>query len=266
MEEVGPGRRHSVCMLRRDLHRPSEGELAALADGSLVGERRAHVEAIVAASPELQATVQEQRRALSAVHAAAIPAPSGLRARVTAAPASAPRSSRRFVPALAAACVVIVALAVVLSTVGSAAPTVAQAAALASRPPTAPAPSVKTGAVLPGLRGAGLPYPYWEDHFGWRATGVRRDRLSGRPATTVFYDREGQRIGYTIVSGRSLAVPGTARVTVSNGTRISVVRVDGRTVATWLRRGHSCVLSGAGVPSGVLVRLAAYRSDGAIPY
>ncbi|MGI8505852.1 MAG: hypothetical protein ACR2MK_03440 [Solirubrobacteraceae bacterium] len=254
-------------MLRRDSHPPSEGELAALADGTLVGERSTHVEAIVAASPELQAIVQEQRRTLSAVHAAAVPAPSALRARVAAAaPASVSAGRRRVVPALAVACVAAVALAVVLGTIGSAAPTVAQAAALAARPPTAAAPLGNQGAVLPGLRGAGLPYPYWEDHFGWRATGVRRDRLSGRPTTTVFYRRAGQRIGYTIVSGPSLSVPGDARVTIRNGTRIAVVRVGGQTVATWLRRGHSCVLSGAGVPGSVLVHLAAFRSHGALPY
>jgi hypothetical protein len=33
-----------------------------------------------------------------------------------------------------------------------------------------------------------------------------------------------------------------------------------------LRRGHTCVLSGVGVPGRVLVRLAAWRGNGTIPY
>lgn len=64
---------------------PTERELAdlaALADGSLAPARRAEVEAPVAASPERQALVDEQRRAIRAVRAAAVPAPLSLRERV----------------------------------------------------------------------------------------------------------------------------------------------------------------------------------------
>jgi hypothetical protein len=254
-------------MLRRKPHRPSEGELAALADGSLAGDRRARVEAMVANSAELQSLVEEQRRAVSAVRAVAVSAPRGLRERFAGTTAAAAPPRRLiFAPALATACVLAVALAVVLGTIGSAAPTVAQAAQVALRPATAPAPAGNRGALLPDLRAAGLPYPYWADRFGWRASGVRRDRVSGRSMTTVFYVRAGRRIAYTIVSGPKLTAPGNARVTVREGTRIAIYRMDNRTVATWLRGGHSCVLSGAGVPTNALVELAAFRSDGAIPY
>ena len=61
-------------------------ELAALADGSLAPERRAAVEAHVAASPELAERLAEQKRALAYVHRAAadVEAPAGLRRRVEA--------------------------------------------------------------------------------------------------------------------------------------------------------------------------------------
>jgi hypothetical protein len=254
-------------MLRRDPQRPSERELAAFADGSLAGRRRARVEALVAGSPTLQAVVREQRDALDAIDRAAVPAPSGLRARVAGAgPVPAARRGRRFVPALASAALVAAVVAIVVATIGSGAPTVAEAASLASRPPTAAAPGGNRGALLPRLRAAGLPFPYWEDRFGWRATGVRRDSLSGRAATTVYYRHAGLMIGYTIISGRALAAPGDARVTVRDGTRLELFRAGGRTAVTWLRRGHTCVLSGAGVPGRVLVRLASWRGDGTIPY
>jgi hypothetical protein len=73
-------------------------------------------------------------------------------------------------------------------------------------------------------------------------------------------------VGYTIVSGRALAAPAGARVVVRDGIRIELFRAGGRTAVTWLRRGHACVLSGAGVPGRMLVRLAAWRGNGTIPY
>jgi hypothetical protein len=254
-------------MLRRDRHRPSERELAALADGSLAGRSRARVEALVAGSPKLQAVVREQRDALDAIHRAAIPAPAGLRTRVARGhPVAAARRDRRLVPGLASAGVLAAVVAVVLATIGSSAPTVAQAASLAARPATAAAPSGNRGALLPRVRAAGLPFPYWEDRFGWRASGVRSDSLSSRLTTTVFYRYAGRLIGYTVVSGHALAAPVNAQVTVRDGTRIELFRMGSRTAVTWLRRGHTCVLSGAGVPGTTLVRLAAWRGDGTIPY
>ena len=64
--------------------KPTERELAALADGSLAPERRAEVERLVAASPELQAVLAEQRRAVQAIQRRDEPAPSRLHARVEA--------------------------------------------------------------------------------------------------------------------------------------------------------------------------------------
>jgi hypothetical protein len=255
-------------MLRRDRNRPSDRDLAALADGSLRGRRREQMETLVAGSPELTAIVREQRDALDAIQHAAVGAPRGLRTRLQRADhAQAARNpTRRLAPALAAAGVLAAVVLVVLTLVGSGTPTVAQAASLALRAPAGVAPAGNRGAVLPRLRAAGLPFPYWEDRFGWKAFGVRHDRLGGRYTTTVFYRRSGRQIGYTIVSGGALAPPSRARVTVRNRVRIQLFAVDGRDAVTWLRHGHTCVLSGAGVPGRVLVRLAAFRSHGAIPY
>jgi hypothetical protein len=70
-------------------------ELAALADGSLSGERRAELQAEVEASPELASRLREQQRALALMQGAAdeVEAPPGLRARIEA-----QRSPRRSQP------------------------------------------------------------------------------------------------------------------------------------------------------------------------
>ena len=75
-------------MKRRREH-GSDGEiaeLAALADGSLAPERRAALEARVAASPELADRLSEQQRAVAAAQSAVngVEAPAALRARVEA--------------------------------------------------------------------------------------------------------------------------------------------------------------------------------------
>src|SRR5215213_2137683 len=61
-------------------------ELAALADGSLAPDRRAALEARVAASPELADRLAEQERAVALARSAAaeVEAPAALRARIEA--------------------------------------------------------------------------------------------------------------------------------------------------------------------------------------
>ena len=80
-------------------------ELAALADGSLAPDRRAALEARVAASPELADRLAEQERAVALARSAAaeVEAPAALRARIEARRrARRVRTPRRFVVAAAA--------------------------------------------------------------------------------------------------------------------------------------------------------------------
>jgi hypothetical protein len=255
-------------IIRRHRHRVSERELAALADGSLAPARRPSIERAITASPEVQAALREQHRALAAVEATADErAPAALRARGAAARPDA-RPARR-IGALALAATAALATGVVVTLGGGAAPgpSVADAAVLATRPPLTPAlEPAQGGATLPSPHGAGLGFPYWEEKFGWKTIGVRRDRLDGRPATTVFYRARSQVVAYTIVAGASLPVGSPARVSVHGGTALSAFAVHGRRVVTWLRRGHTCVLSGKRTAYASLFRLAAWRGGGDLAY
>ena len=261
----------------RHRDQPTEAELAALADGSLPASKRVQVERAVAASPKLQAIVAAQRRALVAIdEAASEQAPAALRARLEL--MRGPRASRprfavpslalaRIVPAGAVALAAVVAVLVVKLGGGVSAPTVAQASVLATRPAVAPAPAQKSHSpTLAGLKAAGLPYPYWDDRFGFKAVGVRHDRLNGRPATTVFYKSGNQRVAYTIVLGSALAFGARTHGAVRNDVAVWTLNAHGMRVATWLRHGHSCVLVSKNVPFSLLVSLASWRADGRIPY
>ena len=74
-------------------------ELAALADGSLAPERRAALEARVAASPELADRLAEQQRAVALARGAAagVEAPAALRARIALHGGRSPTTPRRLV-------------------------------------------------------------------------------------------------------------------------------------------------------------------------
>jgi anti-sigma factor RsiW len=234
-----------------------ERDLARLADGTLSARRRELLERAIAHSPELQERLSEQRRAVVALRFAAQRerAPVALRMQRRALRTRARRGPWALVVALAAPAAALVTIFALLAS-GEPSLTVAQAATLAARPAlmTVGEPP-EDSARLPGLRAAGLPFPYWEDRFGWQATGARTDRIDGRSMTTVFYRRGDRRIAYTIVSGRPLAT-GASTFTTPGGQR----------VVTWLRRGHTCVLSGRDVPLRALLALAAWRAHGRIPF
>lgn len=111
----------------------------------------------------------------------------------------------------------------------------------------------------------GVPFPVLE-RFGWTAVGRRDDVVHGRPATTVFYARGGARLGYTVLGGRALAPVSGARRTRVAGTRLRTFENDGRVTVTWVRLGHTCVMSAAGVAPVELHRLAAWKGRGAVPF
>jgi len=98
-------------------------DLAALADGSLSADRRAELQARVAASPELADRLAEQQRALALAQAAVaeVQAPDRLRARIEAEPKGRrSRVPRRAVLAVAATAAIAAAIVVVaLGALGS---------------------------------------------------------------------------------------------------------------------------------------------------
>jgi hypothetical protein len=245
-------------------------ELARLADGTLPAGRREALEREVAASPELGARLAEQRRAIEALEAAAVPAPEGLRQRIEGERRRAAPAARRRRLGFAAGLTVATAAAalVVIFLLPSSVPggtVIAEAAELQALPNEqgAPAPA---GPALLRKEAEGVPFPNYRLKFGWRASGQRGDRLRGRDATTVFYRKGGQRIGYTILSGSALAPPADARRRGVQGTLISSFESGGRTIVTWLREGRTCVMSGVGVPRATLYELAGWRGKGRVPF
>jgi hypothetical protein len=254
------------------LHR----DIAALADGSYeapgLRER-------IAGSPELTVLFEEQRRAVEATRAARPPAPAALRAAVAERAAGAPVAGdavpaarrrrrdegRRRRPALGLvlATAGVLALAVVAVLPSGGAPTVGEVSTLAARGPTAgpPAPdAAHHGALASEIDG--VRYPDWRAAFGWRESGARTDRLDRRPAMTVYYAGPGRAtVAYSIVGGSPLPEPRAASTASSAGTRYLALTRAGRSIVTWRRAGHTCVISATGVPVSTLLRLAEWRYD-----
>jgi hypothetical protein len=176
------------------------------------------------------------------------------------------RASRRvfFPVALAGAGAALVAVVAVVVAVGlsggGSAPTVSfgQAAAPTLRPATLPAPpESRAHRAQLAVAVDGVPFPYWGERFGWRSTGSRTDRVDGRSITTVFYaDSSGRRIGYAILAGTPVPRVAAGVVARHAGVPYRLLAENGAAVVTWLRDGHLCILSGHGVSSATLLRLA----------
>jgi anti-sigma factor RsiW len=245
-------------------------ELAAFADGSLPARRRSTVAAAVERSPELRARLDEQRAALAAVRAIDTPAPARLRAHVESSlPRREPRLRWRGValPAGIAAAAAAVLVAVVVIPGAGSDPTVAEAAALSNRGPSAPAPQPERGApTLLATSVDGVVFPDYLEMFGWRASGERADDLDDRSTRTVYYERGRDRIAYTIVSGEQLEWPPDWKQTRRERVELRSTRSDGTTAVTWLREGRTCVLSGADVPREELLALAAWKGEGTVSF
>ena len=150
---------------RDDVDGDETAELAALADGSLAPERRAAVEARVAASPELAALLAEQQRAVAYARSAAadVDAPDALRARVDALGRSRRRPATPGLALIGVAAAAVVAVAIGAAVFGSAGPAERFEAALAP-----------TG-LIPGASGEAT---LTKTSSGWRieldATGLPR--------------------------------------------------------------------------------------------
>lgn len=240
-------------------------ELAMLADESLPPERREDVQARIAAAaggPELLAG---ERRAVEALRAVAhVRAPESLRAFLAAQELSsgrAPRPRRAVLTGGLAAALAVLVLALILALPGGTpgSPSVSQAASLAARGPSAPAPPARHGHV--GLLSRDVDeiyFPNWAG-IGWRASGERVDRLDGHLLDTIYYRGYGRRVAYTIVGGAALREPAHAALTLRHGTALRSLGHGKNAIVTWRRAGHTCILSGARVPDRVLLRLAAHE-------
>jgi anti-sigma factor RsiW len=233
-------------------------DLAALADGSLPPERRAALEARVAASPRLQALLREQEEALVAVRLRDDIAPQRLRDAI----ARMPQRPRRLGPVAAAAAAAAVGALLLPALPGSEreAPTLAAAAGLGARPAMSARPesrpSTKKGdPMLAGVTVEGIRYPDWKREYGFRAIGSRTDRLGSRHATTVFYVKRGRRVAYTILSGGPMNIPRGSHPVRWEGELRHVFGAGSRVAVTWQRHGHTCVVSGHGLRGHALVKL-----------
>jgi anti-sigma factor RsiW len=247
-------------------------ELTALADGTLQGRRRAQLLAEIGRSPELAGRYEKQRRAVAALRSVDDRAPAWLRARLEPEPRRRKRWRPSFSLPLAGGLAAGAAFAILLALLlpgGAGGPTVVEASELAAQPAEAAAPGpVPSEPALLDARAEGLAFPNWAEEFGWRATGRREDEIDGRRAVTVFYEKGGRRIGYTILSGDPIDAPDEASTANREGVILRGLSADGRMIVTWLRGGHTCVLSGmdVDVDAGTLLDLAAWQGKGAVEF
>lgn len=202
-----------------------------------------------AAPPELLAAIERR------VHDAYGPAPARRarsRPRVTA------WRPALVAPGLAAVCAVIAVLVIALgaSGTGTEGPSIAAAARLALAPSTGAAPAVRNARLL-DVDYQGVTFPsYASLHVP--PTGVRSDRIGGRPAFTVFYRLpNGAPMSYTVFAGRPVRLPRDARHVVFQGVPLTTFSArPGLAVVTLVRFGRTCVLAGP-TTRDVLLALAA---------
>ena len=143
---------------------------------------------------------------------------------------------------------------------GSNGPFIRPTSALTLGRSTAAAPRKAPGTAQLAAAVEGVAFPYWEDRFGWRSTGTRRDYVNGRAVTTVFYaDHRGRQIGYAIVAGTPAPTQDRGAIAWRDGARFRVLQLHGATVVSWLRDGHLCVVAGRGVSAATLLALASWH-------
>ncbi len=165
--------------------------------------------------------------------------------------------------ALVAVVLVVIMLVVSRSVPGD--QIIAQAAAAHAKPVERPAPQEQSPTLLAFER-VGVTFPAWRTTFRWDAVGERADRAEGRDIATVLYRKDGNAIGYSVISGTGLNAPTGATSVVQEGSTVRVITRGGRTIVVFDRHGHTCVVSAVGVPQATLVELAAWKGQGTVPF
>ena len=262
----------------QDLSPADEADLAAFVDGRLDSEGRARVEARAESDPSYAAALARQQEGRDAIVTAAeaTGAPLALRSRVEGLTAQGRRHGDRRPTmrerlggirwpgaGLAVGAVAAVLAAVVLVGGG---PGIDDVAAAAVRPPTAAVGAVPAQSKLLDERIGKVVFPNFAGKFGWKAVGTRTDEIGGRDTRTVFYEKGGRQIAYTVVAGDALDQPGDAAKATREGTVIRALESDGREVVTWRRNGQTCVLSSTDVPRAELLTLAGWKGMGDVTF
>jgi hypothetical protein len=231
-------------------------DLSALIDGTLDPQRESAVRDLIARSPELRRRYEREREAVEALQSLRTDrAPARLRLAIDARRRTVrrPRTRLVYVGSLATAIAAVVAALVLLLPGGApGAPSVSQAAALALRGPAMAAPTQQGSKLNQDVQE--VYFPDWS-RFHWHAVGQRVDHLGNRVAVTVFYSWQGEQIAYTILGAPALKKPGAALLRV-RGVELQGFSSQGRQIVTWRRSGHTCILSGTGVPTNELAALA----------
>ncbi|HYH89585.1 MAG TPA: hypothetical protein VEX67_10135 [Solirubrobacteraceae bacterium] len=261
----------------QDLSPDDEADLVLYVDGRLDADRRAGVEARAASDPSYAAALalQQQGREAIVLTAEGTGAPLALRTRVESLQAQGRRHGDRrpegrtrlggirWPAGLVAGALAVVLGALVLVGGG---PGIEDVAAAAVRPPTAAIAPVAAGSKVLEERIGKVVFPNFLGKFGWKAVGTRTDEIDGRKTRTVFYEKDGKQIAYTVVDGEALAQPDDAARATREGTVLRALEADGREVVTWRRNGQTCVLSSKDVPREELLTLAAWKGMGAVPF
>ena len=238
--------------------RQTMADLSALADGTLDLARAGGVRHRIGRSPELRRRYERERQVVEVLRTTRTDrAPHHLRMSIDnrrRLPVRRPRTRLVPVGVLATAVSAAVAALVLLLPGGTpGATSVSQAAALALRGPAMAAPPSQGRKLNQDVQD--VYFPDWSP-LGWHAVGQRIDRLDNRLVVTVYYERAGRQVAYTILGMPALARPGAPAVSL-RGVEYQAFQSRGRVAVTWRRNGHTCILSSATVPVAGLAKLAA---------